>query len=82
MAPDEGFEDSVASECYERAVVRMWTMVFSIVRREAVVKVGGVVLEHDVSVDQKENLNGLTCGLILSPFSVLIIFLKSQSLQV
>lgn len=44
VAPDEGFEDAVATESDKRAVVGMGLVVFGVVGGEAVVKVGCVVL--------------------------------------
>lgn len=44
MAADEGFKDAVTAEGDEGAVVRVGLVVFGVVRAEAVVKIGGVVL--------------------------------------
>ena len=46
VAADEGFEDAVAAEGDEGAVVRVRLVVFGVVGREAVVEVGGVVLQR------------------------------------
>lgn len=45
MAADEGFENTVATESDERAVVWVRLVVFGVVGAEAVVKVGRVVLQ-------------------------------------
>lgn len=45
MAADEGFEDAVAAEGYQGAVVRVRGVVEDVVGGEAVVEVCGVVLE-------------------------------------
>ena len=45
VAPDERFEDTVAAEGYERAVVGVRLVVFGVVGGEAVVEVGCVVLQ-------------------------------------
>lgn len=47
MAADEGFEDAVAAEGYEGAVVRVRGVVEDVVGGEAVVEVCGVVLERE-----------------------------------
>ena len=47
VAADEGFEDLVAGEGDDRAIVWMWAMVFHVVRGEAVIEVGSVVLSID-----------------------------------
>lgn len=47
VAADEGFEDLVAGEGDDRAIVWMWAMVFHVVRGEAVIEVGSVVLSND-----------------------------------
>ena len=44
MAADERFEDAVAAEGYEGAVVGVGRMVEGVVGREAVVEICGVVL--------------------------------------
>lgn len=45
MAADEGFEDFVAGEGDEAAIVGMRSVVAHVVRREAVVEIRGVVLD-------------------------------------
>lgn len=46
MAADERLQYAMAAECDERAVVGVRCVVVGIIRREAVVKVGGVVLRQ------------------------------------
>jgi hypothetical protein len=49
MAADQSFEDAMAAKSDEGAVVGVRAMVFRIVRAEAVVEVGGVILSNIVS---------------------------------
>lgn len=50
VAANEGFEDAVATESDEGAVVRVRVVVFGVVGAEAVVEVGRVVLRDKTSV--------------------------------
>lgn len=47
MASDKGFEDPVASECHDGAVVRVRLVIIVRVRFESVVESGGVVVYVD-----------------------------------
>ena len=63
MAADEGFEDAVAAEGHEGAVVRVGGVVEDVVGSEAVVEVCGVVLwrlvlvflRYDILCDEGED---------------------------
>lgn len=84
VAADEGFEDAVAAEGDEGAVVGVGRVVKGVVRGEAVVEVCCVILELGVSGMPRfeRRAEGLTWGLMRSPTSVETIFRRSQSLQV
>lgn len=83
VAADEGFEDAVAAEGDEGAVVRVRDVGGFFVGGEAVVEVCGKVLAW-VSMEDIGGGSGyeFTCGLIFSPSSVLTMRRRSQSLHV